>query len=176
MIPTPVIRINASELMTEIKQLGSKAANAAARQVTRDTAMALAKILRSIVPVESGTLRRSIGIRKPRARRRAAGYHQLVVYPMANVLGSYPTQWNPNQYYRRRPVHYFHLVDQGAKPHIITITFGGGLMAGRTIQVRHPGTRPTFVSDRAATIVRSSLPQIATKALEKVLARYKRRK
>jgi HK97 gp10 family phage protein len=146
------------------KQLQEVWRNANDKQMLRALASGMTRIgavvrsaARARVQKETGVLKRSIGVKSSKSKRRSA--HYVVIGPRKEFLER-----------GRRPVRYAHLVELGTKPH----------EQGRRKMLQpyykpHPGAKPKpFLGpalDATRPQIRRILIEAATKALQRMKAR-----
>jgi HK97 gp10 family phage protein len=140
------------------KQLQDVWKNANDKQMLRALASGMTRIgavvrsaARARVQKETGVLKRSIGVKSSKSKRRSA--HYVVIGPRKEFLER-----------GRRPVKYAHLVEGGTKPH-----------GYKTRKGTHPGAKAKpFLGpalDATRPQIRRILIEAATKALQRMKAR-----
>lgn len=133
---------NDREVRRALERLPARLQRRAIRATLRKAARKWLQRAKRLAPVESGTLRKSLGIKVKSDRRRGLGYA---------VVGPRRGQKRPVDGRMVDPARYAHLVEFGAAPHVIRPRDGGGLSIGEDVVpfVHHPGTKGTRFLTRA---------------------------
>lgn len=138
--------------MRQLQSLDKRAARSAVRKAANAGGTELTREVRRLAKTHrrTGALARAIS---KKTRSYQAG--NIVVSIVGARVKKLPNGTNPGKY--------FHLVDEGTKPHIIRgiLSFGGRVVRW----VRHPGTRPKHMLRRAS---RSAGSRARKKALAKL--------
>lgn len=124
-MPVPAVDIRgAKELERKLLSLERKSARKVLTSAVRGASAEPRKDVRRNVPVESGALKKSIVNKVKRYRRGAF---------VLGVIGARSDRTTTFRGRERRPSKYFHLIEDGVRPHTIAGTKFG--------TVRHPGFR-----------------------------------
>jgi hypothetical protein len=152
----------ANEAIAKLKSLDRSMQKRIIRKGIRKASQMGAKITKNFVSKKTGTLRNSMGWRVARMR---PGIPKAV-----GVVGPRRRYERMTSEGFRNPTKYSHLVDQGAKPHIINAK-GKGLyfrVNGRSVfvkYVRHPGARASHFMKRGEHSSRSPMHHVFTRTV-----------
>ncbi|MEM4167516.1 MAG: hypothetical protein QXW98_03635 [Candidatus Caldarchaeum sp.] len=168
----PKVRVEASQLLAELRAFGERGVRRFTSEIVNTTGRELVRAVRRIAPRLSGALVRSMSVRSAKRRQIKPGFKQVVVYPNPKFRIAFKSPWGTPRVHR--PVAYYQLVDVGARPHQIVVVTRRGAKE-RAITIAHPGARAQNISARAAQEVQPRLREITRAAVEKALAKLKKK-
>jgi len=117
-----------------LKALPDRIERRVLRQAIRPASALAAKAAKRLAPRRLGLLKKAIA-------SKIKSY--TATNTVAAIVGANMDVTGTDEKGRlQRPGKYIHLVEKGTRPHKITITPTKGPMAGRTITLNHPGTKP----------------------------------